>query len=141
MALSTEYSVTLAAMDESGSCRNRFATVLTLATMLLALAPAAALAQSPGDQQYADPLAGDDGGDSNGGQGSPAPEPTGPDSPVSSDDGAPAADSAPAAPSPSAGAAEPAATLPRTGVDAGLLAAAGIVLLAGGALLRPRATS
>jgi LPXTG-motif cell wall-anchored protein len=109
--------------------------VAALAALLIAFgcvgaAASTAFAQSAGDEQYADPL-GDGGGDS-GESG---------DQPTSSDDGSsgtadsPSATTAPTEPAAPA-AAESASTLPRTGVESPLLAALGLTLLAGGALLR-----
>jgi LPXTG-motif cell wall-anchored protein len=78
-------------------------------TCALALAfPASALAGGAGDDQYQDPA----------------------------QEAAPQADSGAAAPAPSVTPAAPA--LPRTGADAGLLAAGGGVLLAAGLALRRR---
>jgi pyruvate/2-oxoglutarate dehydrogenase complex dihydrolipoamide acyltransferase (E2) component len=119
-----------------------------LVTALLALAPAGAVlpapasAQSAGDDQYQDPFAGDDQGQSQGGSGgggggsepapaAPAPAPAAP---------APAATPAPAAASgvaPAAAAPAP-AQLPYTGLDAGPILLVGAVLLASGVALRLR---
>jgi LPXTG-motif cell wall-anchored protein len=115
------------------------ASVLALAAVLAA--PGAALAQGggAGEEQYQDPFGGEEP------QEQPAPEP------------APTAAPAPAAPAPapattgesaaeSAPAPAPAASsgggdeLPRTGAPAGLVAAAGLALLAGGLLLRRRSS-
>lgn len=109
----------------------RLATLL--AALLLALAgPAAALGQGAGDDQYSDPF----GSGQNGSQ-EDEPAPAEPQ---------PEAEPAPAAPAP---APEPAATasqatpqpqeqLPYTGGDEGLVALAGVILLAGGVALRLR---
>jgi LPXTG-motif cell wall-anchored protein len=101
-----------------------------------AILPAATVAQSAGDDQYADPLGGGDGGTEQ-----PTPqEPTGQDAPTSSD--APAAPVTPGGEAPSNAAppgAEPAATLPRTGTDAALPAALGTALLGAGLVLSRRA--
>jgi LPXTG-motif cell wall-anchored protein len=111
-----------------------------LAALVAALAlavPAPALAQSAGDDQYQDPFGGDSGESA-----TPTPTPAAP----SATTPAPATP-APAAPAPSASAsqapapaAQPAAELPYTGspADAGLLAGAGVLLLAGGIGLRMR---
>jgi LPXTG-motif cell wall-anchored protein len=131
MSLSITYTFTLAAMDKPAlrSATRAFAPISLVLLALLATAPAA-IAQSAGDRQYADPLGGGDGS----GQDA-APQPQGGDAPASSDD-------APTAPPSGSGTsalppgAEPAQTLPRTGGDAALLAAVGLALLAAGAALR-----
>jgi LPXTG-motif cell wall-anchored protein len=106
-----------------------------LAALALALAaPAAALAQGAGDDQYTDPF---------GGGQSDQPESSGDDEPEAAPE--PAAPE-PAAPAPAAETAqqEPAADepaqLPYTGADEGLVALAGMILLAGGIALRVRTT-
>jgi hypothetical protein len=103
-----------------------------LAAATLLAAPAPALAQSAGDEQYEDPFAGEN---------QSQPEPTATPAPAAS---APAA-SAPEAgtePSAPASAALPASQqqplLPRTGLDAAPILAAGVVLLAAGITLRVR---
>lgn len=111
------------------------AALITLFTLSV---PAAALAQSVGDDQYRDPFAGQDQGQDDGTQqdGSSAPTP------------APAPAPAPTASAPTASApatdpvtGEPIATvaddtLPRTGGDGGWVAAAGLFLIAAGVALR-----
>jgi LPXTG-motif cell wall-anchored protein len=106
-----------------------------LATMLAALvlslaAPAAALAQGAGDDQYSDPF-GSGQNDDSGSSGDeepaePEPEPAAPEP----------------APTPAATASqqEPAGQeqLPYTGADEGLVALAGVMMLAGGIALRLR---
>jgi LPXTG-motif cell wall-anchored protein len=125
--LSAPYIATLAAMDGSGP---RGRTLLTVVAALLALflVPAsAALAQSAGDRQYADPLVTDGGQD---------PPPADPDTPVSSDDPA-SGDTGAGTTAPPPGAepaAADAATLPHTGSDTWLVALIGAALTAGGAL-------
>jgi LPXTG-motif cell wall-anchored protein len=113
----------------------RLATLL--AALVLALtAPAAALGQGAGDDQYTDPFGSgqNDSGDQ------PAQNP---EAPTSSGD-EPAAAPAPA---PTAAATAPEASsagqaqLPYTGSDAGLLALTGALLLAGGIALRLRVSS
>jgi hypothetical protein len=104
---------------------------MAVAAVLLALLPAVAAAQSAGDEQYEDPLAG---------QESEQPQPTATPAPaVPAPDAdsaqAPAPPAAPAAPAPSAGAPQ----LPRTGADPLLTGLAGAFLLASGAALRLRA--
>jgi hypothetical protein len=109
----------------------RALTALILAVALLA-APAAAFAQSAGDDQYVDPF---QGGDGAGQQEDPAPQPEEPAAP-------PPAESAPggngtAEPTPSVEAAqEGSPTLPRTGAPVVLLAAAGYALLLAGIAIR-----
>src|SRR4051812_1910131 len=100
---------------------------LAIAGMVLALLPAAAAAQSAGDEQYSDPFA----GQSPSSTPAPAPAP------------APATGAQPAqaAPAPAAAAAAttaPAQTaeLPRTGWDAGLPGVLGLVLMSAGVALR-----
>lgn len=103
---------------------------MAVAAVLFALLPAAAAAQSAGDEQYEDPLAGQ--------QESEQPQPTAtpaPAAPAPDADSAQAPAPAPAPATPSAGAAQ----LPRTGADPLLAALAGAFLLASGAALRLRA--
>jgi len=101
-------------------------------------APAGALAQSAGDEQYHDPFADQDqaqderdggGGDQGGSSPSPAPAP---------------APTGTAAPTESTTTAEPIATtadtLPRTGSEAVWVAALGLLSIAAGAGLRYRST-
>jgi LPXTG-motif cell wall-anchored protein len=126
-------------MDGSRESSRTFVTALaTLTLATLAFAPAA-LAQSAGDDQYSDPLAGDGqqqepaspggGGDQPSDAPAPAPAPaapSGPDTPTSS--GGPA-DTTLAAP-------QTGESLPRTGAEPVPIVAAGAVLLLAGALLR-----
>jgi LPXTG-motif cell wall-anchored protein len=101
--------------------------ITLLAAALLALgAPAAAIAQSAGDEQYQDPLAGSDPEPAGGSQGQTPPPPA-----------------QPQAAAPAQAAQPPAATpqLPRTGGREAVLAAAGFALLAGGLALRRRVVS
>ena len=106
-----------------------------LAAALLALgAPAGAIAQSAGDEQYEDPLAGEQTEASpppaSGSQGSTPP-------PAASQPPAATTPSAQPAPPPAAGSEE----LPRTGGREALLASLGMVLLAGGVALRRRSAA
>jgi hypothetical protein len=110
---------------------------LTVLAAVLALAaagpaPVPALAQSAGDDQYEDPFAGEDPGDSQQEPQAPAAEPAAPAQST------PAPDSS----TPTAPAAEPASQpqpeLPRTGLDAAPVLAIGAVLLGGGMALRVR---
>ena len=110
-----------------------------LATALLLAAPSTALAQSAGDQQYADPLSdtpsqNDSGGDQNSGsQGNPDSGSQG--STGSGTAGSTQGQAAPAAPQ-GAAAQNSGQALPRTGSDSALLLAAGAVLLGSGMLVR-----
>jgi len=124
---------TLAVMDGFGARRRTSATIAAVLAVL-ALAPTtAAVAQSAGDHQYADPLVTDDGGQS--GQQSP-----------SSQGGGDTPTSVPATPTPTpvpddttssvAGeiAAASQATLPHTGTEPLALAAIGLALATAGGL-------
>ena len=105
---------------------------VSLAAVLLALMPAAALAQSAGDEQYQDPFQGQ-------GQATPTATPA-PAQPAQTP-AAPAATAAPAAPPAAAAApaqAAQAAQLPRTGWDAALPGVCGLILLSAGGVLRAR---
>jgi hypothetical protein len=105
----------------------RFLTLFA-AVSLLAL-PSAALAQSAGDEQYADPFGQVD--EPNGSQGEPAETPEAAPAPAPAQTTAPAEQ---AVVSQEAGA----PTLPATGLPAGLLAGTGALLLAAGSTLRRR---
>jgi hypothetical protein len=99
---------------------------LAVAGTVLALLPAAAAAQSAGDEQYSDPFAGQ--------------------SPSSTPAPAPATGAQPAQATPAPAAAAPAASnapaqaaqLPRTGWDAGVPGMLGLVLMSAGVALRAR---
>jgi hypothetical protein len=100
---------------------------LAVAGTVLALLPAAAAAQSAGDEQYSDPFA----GQSPSSTPAPAPAPaTGaqPAQATPAPAAAPAASNAPAQ----------AAQLPRTGWDAGVPGMLGLVLMSAGVALRAR---
>ena len=111
-----------------------------LAAAGLLAAPAPALGQSAGDDQYEDPFAGEDQ------QEQPAPDP---DTPVDDGGGTQPAPAEPE-PVPAATGQEPAPAesappatsaqeqLPNTGADAGTVLLAGSILLAGGVALRLR---
>jgi hypothetical protein len=101
---------------------------LAVAGTVLALLPAAAAAQSAGDEQYPDPFAGQ--------SPSSTPAPT----PAPSTGAQPAqATPAPAAAAPAASnAPAQAAQLPRTGWDAGVPGVLGLVLMSAGVALRAR---
>jgi LPXTG-motif cell wall-anchored protein len=101
------------------------AALLTLFTLSV---PGTALAQGVGDEQYRDPFAGQDQSGQQDDAGAPAPAPAPTPAPTAS---APATD--PATGEPIATVAD---TLPRTGSDAGWVAAAGLLLIAVGAALR-----
>ena len=102
-----------------------------LAALVLSLAaPAAALAQGAGDDQYTDPF-GSGQNDDSGEEQQPGPEPE------------PAAPEPAPTPAATASQEEPAGQeqLPYTGADEGLVALAGVVMLAGGIALRLRVRS
>jgi LPXTG-motif cell wall-anchored protein len=111
--------------------RSRLAVLVAAA---LLAAPAPALGQSAGDEQYEDPFAGEE---------QSQPEPTATPAPAAP---APEPETAAPEPVPEAGsttAPAPAATqaqaqLPRTGLDAAPILAAGVLLLGGGIALRVR---
>ena len=105
-------------------------SLLIVAALLCALAvPSAALAQGAGDEQYQDPF-GDE-------QSQSEPTPTATPAPAQPAPAQPApAQPAPAQPAPAPAQASQAEQLPRTGVGAGWIALAGIVLLAAGIALR-----
>lgn len=114
----------------------RVLILLILAVALLA-APAAALAQSAGDEQYTDPFGeGEQGSETQ----EPAPEPA-PEPPVEQQSGVPAQTGSESPdPAPAAEAAQEAApTLPRTGAPLVLLAATGYALLLAGIAIRRKA--
>jgi LPXTG-motif cell wall-anchored protein len=103
------------------------------ATALLA-APAPALAQSAGDEQYEDPFAGED-------QSQSQPEPTAtpaPDAPVAPAEPTPAPEPAAEQPVPAPAATQQQSELPRTGLGVAPILAAGALLLGGGIALRVR---
>ena len=114
----------------------RRAALLTTAVVLFA--PGAALAQSgAGDQQYEDPL----GGQTQSTPAKPTPKPATPATPAGTPSSAPKAAAAqsttPAASAPSA-ARSSSAQLPRTGLDAGVLALLGLAVALLGLGLRLR---
>jgi len=96
---------------------------LAVAGTVLALLPAAAAAQSAGDEQYSDPFA----GQSPSSTPAPTPAPATGAQPAQAT-AAPAASNAPAQ----------AAQLPRTGWDAGVPGLLGLVLMSAGVALRAR---
>ena len=102
--------------------------ILLTAVSLLAL-PAAALAQSAGDEQYSDPFDQVEQPNGSQGQGTQTSEPTPPAQPTQTTQTA-------QAPAETAQDAAPAPTLPATGLPIGLLAGTGLLLLAGGTTLR-----
>jgi hypothetical protein len=105
----------------------RALTALILAFAMLG-APAAALAQSAGDEQYVDPFQGEGGG---GQQEQPAQQPELPAPPPSSSGDSAGQIADEAAPAPSA-----APALPRTGLPVVIVAAAGYALLVAGIAIR-----
>jgi LPXTG-motif cell wall-anchored protein len=108
----------------------RIAALLAAAAVFAV--PAAAGAQTPGDDQYTDPFGG---GQEQEATPTPTPSPAPPAA-------APAQEPAPApAPAPATASQTTTTTtaqLPRTGADAGLLALGGALLLVGGIALRVR---
>jgi hypothetical protein len=104
---------------------------VAVAGTVLALLPAAAAAQSAGDEQYQDPFGSED-------QQQSQPAATATPAPAAPAQ-APAATTGSAAPASSAAAAPAqAAQLPRTGWDAGVPGALGLVLMSAGVALRAR---
>jgi LPXTG-motif cell wall-anchored protein len=104
-------------------------SLLIIAALLCALAvPSAALAQGAGDEQYQDPF-GDE-------QSQSEPTPTATPAPAQPAPAQPAPAQPAPAPAPAPAQASQSEQLPRTGVDAGWIALAGIVLLAAGIALR-----
>jgi LPXTG-motif cell wall-anchored protein len=104
--------------------RSRLLALLAVACALLL--PAAALADSAGDNQYSDPF-----GNSQPTQSQTAPATPAPSQPATSSQ--PQATAAPVATS-----TDPSGQLPRTGIDLRLVGGAGLVLLGSGLLLRRR---
>ena len=102
-----------------------------LAAAALLAAPATALGQSAGDEQYQDPFANENQGQSQGG-GSEAPTAPAP----AASEPAPSVAPAPEPAAQSGPAAQP--QLPYTGADTGVVLLAGCILLAGGIALRIR---
>jgi hypothetical protein len=100
---------------------------LAVAGTVLALLPAAAAAQSAGDEQYSDPFAGQ----------SPSSTPAPAPAPATGAQPAQATPAPAAAPAASNAPAE-AAQLPRTGWDAGVPGMLGLVLMSAGVALRAR---
>jgi hypothetical protein len=108
--------------------RRRF-VVLIAATALAA--PAPALGQSAGDEQYEDPFAGEN-------QNQSQPEPTPTPAPAEPAPAPATTEDEPVAPAPAAQPAAQQPELPRTGLGAFPILGAGAVLLAGGIALRVR---
>jgi len=100
---------------------------LAVAGTVLALLPAAAAAQSAGDEQYSDPFAGQ----------SPSSTPAPTPAPATGAQPAQATPAPAAAPAASNAPAQ-AAQLPRTGWDAGVPGMLGLVLMSAGVALRAR---
>ena len=97
---------------------------------MLALLPAAAAAQSAGDDQYADPFANEQ---------KPSPTPAATQAPAAAAQPAQATTPAPTAAAPAASnAPAQAAQLPRTGWDAGVPGVLGLLLMSAGVALRAR---
>src|SRR3954452_1890889 len=92
---------------------------LAVAGTVLALLPAAAAAQSAGDEQYSDPFANQD----------PSPTPAATHAPATGAQRAQATPAPPAAAPATSNAPAQAAQLPRTGWDAGVPGVLGLVLM------------
>jgi hypothetical protein len=104
---------------------------LAVAGTVLALLPAAAAAQSAGDEQYQDPFGSED-------QSQSQPKATATPAPAAAPAQAPAATTtSPAQPAAAAAPAQ-ASQLPRTGWDAGVPGVLGLVLMSAGVALRAR---
>jgi hypothetical protein len=120
--------------------RGRQIAVLLIALLVAVALPTAAVAQSAGEDQYTDPLQGEGGGGGGGGSsgggsgGGGGGGGGGGNAPAQSQQPATEATPAPAQATP-AQATDP-NDLPRTGFPVALLAASGVVLLAGGIGLR-----
>ena len=115
----------------------RHALATLVAAALALAAPAAALAQNAGDEQYADPFGKvqhkkSGSGTQQGSQGTQQGTSSGQGSSQPSTQGAPATSSQTATAAPAQ------QTLPRTGAPVGLFAATGAAMLCGGAALRRR---
>jgi hypothetical protein len=100
---------------------------LAVAGTVLALLPAAAAAQSAGDEQYSDPFANQ----------TPTPAPATTQAPATAAQPAQSTPAPAAAPAASNAPAQ-AAQLPRTGWDAGVPGVLGLVLMSAGVALRAR---
>jgi LPXTG-motif cell wall-anchored protein len=115
-----------------------------LVALIVAAAPATAVAQNAGDEQYADPFgnnsqSGGGGGSSNSGSsGSSQNSGTTGSGVAGTQAQLQATPSAGAAPAASSQAAGSSGQLPRTGLDVGIVAALGAALLLGGLALRRR---
>lgn len=132
----------------------RLAAIVLAALLALAPVPAGALAQSAGDEQYADPFAGQGSGSgksgsggggsgsTSGSSGSSTSGSSGSSSPSSgvagSSSQSPGSSSASGSASGTASATAQAQQLPRTGLDLRLVAGAGVVLLIAGLAVRRR---
>jgi LPXTG-motif cell wall-anchored protein len=119
---------------ESAVVPDRRLIAAVLATLALGVAPGAALAQSggAGDDQYVDPLGGNSQQQSSGGSNSSSGSSNGP---TLSNTPSLSAQATPSAPAPAASSGQ---TLPRTGFDAGFVAAIGLALLLAGFAVRMR---
>ena len=112
------------------------------AALILALTPATVLAQSAGDEQYSDPFGDNEQNQGSGGSGSSSGSGGGGSGTAPSTSSGSAAQAAPATAAPAASGTTAAAAdggeLPRTGLDAGLVAAIGAGLVGMGLVLRRR---
>src|SRR5215207_11290257 len=104
--------------------------LIALVAAGLLAAPAQALGQSAGDEQYEDPFAGEQQSGS-GDDGTQAPEPQQAE-PTEPAPAAPAPDVAPSSTESDPAAPTAQTELPRTGADTGLILVGGTILLAGG---------
>jgi hypothetical protein len=107
---------------------------LTLAAALVTLLPAAAAAQSAGDEQYEDPFAP---GQEQTEPAQPAPTATPPAEPAEPAQTTPAPPTSASTTAPAPVAAASQESLPRTGLGTWLVLVAGLALVASGAALRP----
>jgi LPXTG-motif cell wall-anchored protein len=129
---------------ESGSVFSTRRFAAPIAALTLALTPTTALAQSAGDEQYEDPFSDEQsqsssgsGSSGSGGSGTAGASASGSAAQATPSTAAPPA-AAPAAAASAGTAAAEGGELPRTGLDAGLVAAIGAGLLGMGLVLRRR---
>jgi hypothetical protein len=106
------------------------ATIAMLGALLLLALPGLAAAQSAGDDQYFDPLAGETPANDSPASSNPAPDASSPSS------GTPSQPASTPTASPSATSGSAGQTLPATGFSVGLMAAVGALMVLMGATLR-----